>query len=405
MYPVLYPANATVFTNQGLGALSDAISCKVTEERNGEFEVEMVYPISGLHFNELAEGMLIKAKPNDFSKPQLFSIYDIEKEFGGRVSVRGEHIAYRLNDYPVLPNNEPSSASENGVPPVDIWTHYAVGDSNYTPPISVGSRELDPTAFTFETDFTDPVAISFEEVINLRSLLGGREGSLLDVCPGEFEFDNFDIILHRNRGQDNGVTIKYGKDLTDLTQEISIDGLFTHIFPYAKKTTNPEGASEPVEEWIYAPTGTSSESYGRWDNRVLSLQVGGESLESMYGFRRVKLLDLTDAFDPDLDFSSNDVKLACESYISDNSELIKPKITLTVSFEPKKVKSGDRYAENLEKIGLCDTVRVQHPHFGIDEKLKVNKTVYDVLNERYKSIDIGDAKSNFADTLRSQFDL
>ena len=45
--PRLFPAEATAFTTEGLGALTDAISCTVTEERNGAFELSMVYPLTG----------------------------------------------------------------------------------------------------------------------------------------------------------------------------------------------------------------------------------------------------------------------------------------------------------------------------------------------------------------------
>ena len=41
MIPVLYRANETEFTTFGLGALADAISCEVTEERNDAFELVM----------------------------------------------------------------------------------------------------------------------------------------------------------------------------------------------------------------------------------------------------------------------------------------------------------------------------------------------------------------------------
>ena len=55
MIPVLYRANATEFTTFGLGALSDAISCEVTEERNGAFELVMKYPTTGQNYNLLAK--------------------------------------------------------------------------------------------------------------------------------------------------------------------------------------------------------------------------------------------------------------------------------------------------------------------------------------------------------------
>ena len=47
---LLYPSTETEFQNNGLGALPDAISCTVTEERNGMYELEMQYPVSGSHY-------------------------------------------------------------------------------------------------------------------------------------------------------------------------------------------------------------------------------------------------------------------------------------------------------------------------------------------------------------------
>jgi phage-related protein len=42
MIPILYDKDETEFKTNGLGRLSDAISCIVTEERNGIYELEMV---------------------------------------------------------------------------------------------------------------------------------------------------------------------------------------------------------------------------------------------------------------------------------------------------------------------------------------------------------------------------
>ena len=44
MKPILFPSTATEFKTQGLGALSDAISCYVTEERNGEYSLRCNIP-------------------------------------------------------------------------------------------------------------------------------------------------------------------------------------------------------------------------------------------------------------------------------------------------------------------------------------------------------------------------
>ena len=79
MIPILFPSTATEWTTQGLGALSDAISCTVTEERNGVYELEMQYPMSGIHFAEIADRCIIFAIPSPYRSPQPFRVYRITK--------------------------------------------------------------------------------------------------------------------------------------------------------------------------------------------------------------------------------------------------------------------------------------------------------------------------------------
>ena len=55
MKPILYPAGETQFQNNGLGRLSDMVKCLVTEERNGQYELEMQYPITGIHYKDITE--------------------------------------------------------------------------------------------------------------------------------------------------------------------------------------------------------------------------------------------------------------------------------------------------------------------------------------------------------------
>ena len=66
MTPIYYDGT-TGLQGNGLGALRDAIYCTVTEERNGSYELEMQYPITGQHYDSLAMRGLVKAKPNPYS--------------------------------------------------------------------------------------------------------------------------------------------------------------------------------------------------------------------------------------------------------------------------------------------------------------------------------------------------
>lgn len=446
MYPVLYKADETDFTSLGLGTMRDAIKCLVTEERNGIFELEMEYPANGLHFNDMEEGMLLKAKPNDTAEPQRFRIYKIEKSFNGRVNVYAEHISYALNEYPLDAFNETISGT-----PAVLWNKIA-------------SRSLLTVPFSFEARGFDGASasnIDIESPRSVRSFLGGRDGSLLDLYNGEYEFDNDKIIFHKNRGSDNGVSIRYGKNLTGFDLDISTEGMYTQVFPFVRKTyhlgdvdgdgeitsadaelalrqaigqttltaaqkiradMDKNGVIDDTDaQAIWAIVGSETPPateetpdiyiFAADDNhrsdRIIQLRDSsdnrsGQLLSEKYGFARTKYLDLTDVFDYDYNVTEEDVLEQANNYISTATYIKEPKVTLTVSFQPLGGSSNDDARFKIETVGLCDTVRVSYPLYDFDKKLKVNRTVFDVLRERYKSIEIGDPKSNFADTIREQ---
>lgn len=450
MYPVLYKADETDFSSLGLGTMRDAIKCLVTEERNGIFELEMEYPANGLHFNDMEEGMLLKAKPNDNSEPQRFRIYKIEKSFNGRVNVYAEHISYALNEYPVDEFDKQITGS-----PQQLW--------NQIRSLALPSASF---PFTFEVDgsFGSDGTVDIQKPCSLRSLLGGSEGSILDAYSGEYEFDNECVIFHKNRGasdDDSTVTIRYGKNLTGFDLDISTEGMFTQVFPYARKTYHlgdVDGDGEitsadaelamrqaigqttltpaqkiradmdkngvittddarAIQRIVNGETPSATEEtpdiyiFAADDNhrsdRIIQLRESPDNrsgllLSEKYGFVRTKYLDLTDVFDSDHYITEQDVQDAANNYISTASRIKEPKVSLTVSFQPLGAALSDDIRSKIEKVGLCDSVRVVYPRYGFDKKLKVNRTVFDVLLERYKSMDIGDPKSNFADTIREQ---
>ena len=103
MTPILFPSTSTEWTTQGLGALSDAISCTVTEERNGIFELEMQYPVSGVHFDEMQNRCIILAIPSPYRTAQPFRIYRITKPLNGICTVYAQHISYDLSGVPLNP--------------------------------------------------------------------------------------------------------------------------------------------------------------------------------------------------------------------------------------------------------------------------------------------------------------
>ena len=214
MIPILYKADAVDFSTFGIGALSECTLCEVTEERNGAFECTLKYPVTGILFAELKNERLIKAKPNDTSKEQLFRIYRITTPINGIVTIYAQHISYDLSNIAEL-----------------MWSSAKIS------PSLAMSRLFTKTAtthnFKCSTDFSSAKPFSVSKPKSVRACLGGSEGSMLDLWGGEYEWDNFNVILHSKRGKDNGVVIEYGKNLTDMEQDNDFTDVYTDILPYA----------------------------------------------------------------------------------------------------------------------------------------------------------------------------
>ena len=350
MKPVLYPSQETAFGSNGLGVLTDAASCVIIEERNGAFELEMTYPVSGIHYKEIAPRCIILAKPNPVDDPQPFRVYRTTKPMGGLVTIYGEHISYDLAGVPASP-----FAAESAPDAME----------------KLKSSSAIPTPFSFWTDKDTAGTMGITAPVALRSLLGGREGSVLDVYGGEYKFDRYTVRLYNQRGQNRGASIRYGKNLTDLTQDENIAGVYTGVYPY---WSSMEGALVQLPEKILLAPGN-------------------------YDFTRIMTLDLSSEFQEPP--TEDQLRVRAEAYIKANHIGV-PKVSLTVSFVPLEQTEEYKDIGLLERVELCDTVNVEFPSLGVSATAKCVRTVYDALLDRYKSVELGDARTNIADTIAAQ---
>ena len=348
MMPTLFPASATSFTTNGLGGLSDTISCKVTEERNGEYTLEMVYPLSGAHFDELVNGNIICAKLDDTRGTQAFRICQITRPINGQVTVYAQHISYQLSMIPCAPFTASSANAALA---------------------GLKANAAESCPFTFTTDKATVATYKQTAPASIRSRLGGVQGSILDCYGGEYEFDNYTVHLWAARGRNRGVVLRYGKNITDLSQEASIADTVTGVYPYYQ----------------------DENSYVELPEKVISAQ----SAEN-FPYHRTIALDLTDQFEEVPTVAQ--LRTAAQSYIAQEGIGV-PRVNVKVSFIPlaDTLEYEDRAA--LETVSLCDTIKVKYEKLGVDATAKVIKTVWDVLAERYESIEVGDARNSLATTI------
>lgn len=349
-YPILYSATETNFDHNGLGILGDCASCEVTEEANGIFELAMAYPMDGIHYEDIADRAIIKAKADQFREPQLFRVYAISKPMSGIVTVLAEHISYDLTGIPVSPFSAGSAAAALS----GLRTNAVVD-----------------CPFTFWTDKSTAGNFSVTTPSSIRSRLGGVSGSILDVYGGEYEFDNYTVKLHNERGMNRGVSIRYGKNLTDIQQEQNCSNVATGVYPFWSDGTSV--LVELPEKIVNAP-GT-------------------------YNFVKIRPLDLSSDFEEQP--TINELRAKAESYMEANNIGV-PVVSMSVSFAQLEQSEEYKHLRILERVSLFDTVNVEFPALKVSATAKAVKIVYDVLGDRVKSVELGSVRANIADTIANQ---
>lgn len=276
MIPVIYRADSTVFNSFGLGALSDCISCEVTEERNGAFELVMKYPVTGQNYDLLARERLVKAKPNDTANDQVFRIYRITTPLKGVVTVYAQHLSYDLSNIAAL-----------------LWS-----DDHISPALAMErlfSRTATPHNFTCRTDYSEAKAFSITKPQSVRACLGGTAGSFLDLWGGEYEWDNWLVWQRSSRGRNTGVVIEYGKNLTELEHDGDNTDVYTDLLPYAVQTD--ENGNETV---ITLP-------------EVLLTITGSELVR-----RKTLIKDFSEFFDFGVEITADALRAKASSYLASN---------------------------------------------------------------------------------------
>ena len=344
MIPVLYSASETAFTTKGKGWLTEATSCIVTEELNGIYELEMTYPISGSLYMEMAlNGGIIYCVHDDVGDPQAFEIYRYSAPIDGLVTFFAHHISYRLNKIVVQP-------------------FTATSCSDAVSKIATNSMQTNP--FTFSTDKTVNTSFEVTEPRSARSLLGGVEGSLLDQYGGELKFDNFNVSLLTKRGSQAQARIMYGKNLTDMTKDYDKSDIYNAVVPYWK------GGDGNVV----------------WYNGTVV--ATGQTADNVIA------LDLSSYFsDPP---TTAQLQAKAAQYLADNTPWI-PNENITVQFYPMW---QDESIVAFDRVNLGDTLSVEYIDLGVmNSSARVVKVSYNVLLERYESIEVGKLKTTLADAL------
>lgn len=355
----LFGPDETEFMSGGLGCLNDAFRCEVFEERNGEYELVLEYPIFGRHFSEITYRSIIFAKPNPYDKHQPFRVYEMSKPINGVATFNAHHIRYDLIGYPAAPF---TASNLSGI--FSELENQMKKDWNKKKP---------PFRFSLLREDSDGSAFSLLTPCSILSLLGGSEGSILDRFSGEYEWDEWNCILHKNRGEDRGVTITYGKNMTDFTQDENCEDVWTGVYPYWYSENEGLVELDSNDKIVYC--------------------------EGVYDHEAIYILDASSEFEEKP--TADQLREYATWYIK-NYELGSPKVSLDVSFLSLSDTMSYADVAILETVKLCDTIHVIFPKMGVSSTAKCISTTYDCLTNKYISIELGDPKSDLTSTIVKQ---
>lgn len=344
MIPILFDSTETNFTTNGIGRLVDCISCVVTEERNGIYELEMQYPLTGKWFNDLMNMGILGVIHDDNHDIQPFDIYKISEPIDGVVTVNAHHISYRLNNIIV----EPFTAASCSAAIAAVKTNSA-----------------NTNDFTFSTDKSVSATYTLDTLRGARSVLLGEKGSLLDVYgKADFKFDKFAVSMLVNRGSATGVTVRYAKNMTAITRVRDKSETYSALAPYWTDGTT----TVMLTEVIVGPTTPVSP--------VVPVA-----------------LDMSDQFESQP--SEADLRAAAVSWLDTKQPWLG---TDNIKVDFVALWQTPEYADyaEIQRVGLCDTVSIYFTDLGIvSENAKIVKVVYNVLAERYDQVEIGDINKKF----------
>lgn len=337
-------------------------TCEVELTVEGIAELTLEHPIDDLGRWEYLVNDNVIAAPTPYSKKQLFRIYDYTKT-ETEVTAYARHIFYDSAGE-MLVDVRPTD--KTGQEALDI----ILSGTKYKAKTNIKTRS---TAYYIRKNIMEAIG-------------GDNENSFINRWGGERMYDNFTVIINDRLGGDYGACAEFGRNMTGIEADISIDDVVTRIIPVSYNGHTLEGE----EPWIDSPI------IGSYANpRVAVIK-----------FEDVKLLE--DCQEGEEGFSTlellrEELKRRCTKEYENG--LDKPKVNYKVDLVEVANTEDYKDYKKLTTIGIGDDVLTK------DRKLKINVTarcirlVYDCIEEENAEVELGNFIENYFDKTTSAADI
>ena len=350
----IFDAKENDFTGWGLGPLPDALEAEIPDELNGAFTLAFAYPEQGFNADKLVPGNIVftKSRPSD-TVGEPFRISEIRNSIDGTITVLAQHASYDMN-YIVFTGqiNTTVTGIVNACSALNTYR------------TSNGFIRIDNDGI----DVNDPAEFDIGSIQMLSEAFASGQGSLLKTFNGEVRYGyRTDIkkeivYICARRGVDRNIDVAYGFNMLDFLRILTNTSQISHIKAYLERDNN--GTKERAVEDFTLDASLPE----RW-----------------------LLVDVTGMVD--WGATRAEIEAAVAQKIG-GADLTKMLETITTEVVPGAARGIDE-----TQINVGDSLRVQYPQLNISVQIRIVKAVYDVIADRYKSIELGTLQRTVADTI------
>ncbi len=357
----LYTNNKQDITKNGI--ILKPINGKISNKLNGENELEMdiLLDKDGLYKN-ITRGCIITAPTPDFKEVQGYRIYDTVKNMNSNtLTVYARHIFFDLNKKIIFNKN----VQGNGQQAI--------------------SKLLEDTKFIghSESNIIDIKQYKMRNIINVIN--GNEEDSFLNIWGGEIECNNYNLNIPLKRGKDRGIRVSFGYNLEDIEEEITDDKVVTRIYPYSGDLVL-SGNTPYVDSLLITKY---SEVYEQ-AIEMSDIKVK-ENKEDKEGFNtRAE--------------AEEEMKKRCKKLFDEGADKIKANYKVKMQDLSKTIEYKKIGYDKLEKICLGDTVHCYNKNINIEVSARCISYTWDIVNEEFIDIELGQFLSNYIDKNLSDLD-
>lgn len=337
-------------------------TCEVELTVEGVAELTLEHSIDDLGRWEYLVTDNVIAAPTPYSKKQLFRIYDYTKT-ETEVTAYARHIFYDSAGE-MLVDVRPTD--KTGQEALDI----ILSGTKYKAKTNIKTRS---TAYYIRKNIMEAIG-------------GDDENSFINRWGGERMYDNFTVIINDRLGGDYGACAEFGRNMTGIEADISIDDVVTRIIPVSYNGHTLEGE----EPWIDSPLIGSYANPRAAVIKFEDVKLLEDCQEGEEGFSTLELL-------------REELKRRCTKEYENG--LDKPKVNYKVDLVEVANTEDYKDYKKLTTIGIGDDVLTK------DRKLKINVTarcirlVYDCIEEENAEVELGNFIENYFDKTTSAADI